>query len=67
MQLTLTPDEASELRDVLASTLSDLRTEIAHTDTHEYRDRLHERERRLRRLLDGLDAPDAATSARPSP
>ena len=67
MQLTLTPDEASELRDVLASTLSDLRTEIAHTDTREYRDLLHERERRLRRLLDGLDALDAAAPSPPSP
>jgi hypothetical protein len=63
MQLTLTPDEASELRDALASTLSDLRMEIGHTDGREYRERLHERERRLRRVLDGLEALDAGAEA----
>lgn len=59
MQLTLTPDEARELRDVLTSTLSDLRTEIGHTDSQDFRDRLHERERLLRRVLDALATQDA--------
>jgi hypothetical protein len=65
MQLTLTPDEARELRDVLTSTLSDLRMEIGHTDSQDFRDRLHEREHRLRRVLDGLDGLDGLDTSAP--
>ncbi len=57
MQLTLSSDEASELRQLLDSALSDLRSEIFHTDTPSFKERLHERERLLLdlrgRLADG--------------
>ncbi|HEU4628815.1 MAG TPA: hypothetical protein VFS08_03690 [Gemmatimonadaceae bacterium] len=55
MQLDLTADEARELRDILASVLSDLRVEIGRTDTYDFRERLHEREARLRRVLEALE------------
>jgi len=56
MQLTLSSDEASELRDLLAVALSDLRSEIHHTDSPEFRERLQTRERLLLRLQEQLDA-----------
>ena len=59
MQLTLTPDEARELRQILQDAIADLRSEIHHTDAPEFRQRLHARERLLHRLRERLDA-DAA-------
>ena len=55
MQLTLSADEASELRELLAVALSELRSEIHHTDSPEYRERLQQRERLLQRLHEQLD------------
>lgn len=63
MQLNLTPDEASELRELLASALSDLRMEIARTDTHDFRERLHHREELLKRVLDALETSDMDAGA----
>lgn len=51
MQLNLTPGETEELRRLITVALADLRSEIHHTDTPEYRERLRERER----LLSGLE------------
>ena len=60
MQLTLSPDEARELKRLLSTALSDLKSEIRHTDSPEFRGRLHERERMLQGLRDQL-GPDEAT------
>lgn len=59
MQLTLTPEEARELRDLLAAALSDLRSEIHRTDSPEFRDRLLSRQRLLLRLQEQLGAVEA--------
>jgi len=59
MQLTLTPEEARELRDLLAAALSDLRSEIHRTDSLEFRDRLVSRQRLLLRLQEQLGAGEA--------
>ena len=58
MQLTLSADEAGELRDLLAVALSDLRSEIHHTDSPEFRERLQTRERLLLRLQEQLGAAE---------
>lgn len=59
MQLTLSPDEARELRDILTGVVSDLRSEIHHTDSPEFKERLMSRERLLRRLSEQLDTVEA--------
>ena len=48
--LDLSPAEISVLRDVLEGALSDLGTEIAGTDSHDYREGLKERREVLRRI-----------------
>ena len=60
MQLILSSDEASELRHLLDSALSDLRSEIFHTDTPGFKERLHERERLLLELRARLGESGAA-------
>lgn len=60
MQLHLSLDEADELRALLDIALADLRSEIHHTSTPHYRQRLQQRERNLQRLrerLEGVEAP----------
>ncbi|MHB1225392.1 MAG: hypothetical protein ACYC2G_15290 [Gemmatimonadaceae bacterium] len=47
MELRLSPEQAVELRDLITVALSELRSEIFHTDAVEFRERLHERERLL--------------------
>jgi hypothetical protein len=49
--LQLTDDEASELREVLTSYVSDLRMEIADTDDFALRQRLKATEALLKRLI----------------
>ncbi len=51
VQLTLTPDEAAALRQVLSHYLSDLRMEIADTDAARFRERLKEEEAFLNRVI----------------
>ena len=51
VQLSLTPEEAASLREVLADSLAELRMEIADTDAHEFRERLKEQEVFLKRML----------------
>jgi len=53
-QMQLTTEEASMLRDICAETLSELRSEIAHTDLKEFRDSLKAREAFLKSLLPRL-------------
>ncbi len=47
----LTADEIQTLREVLSSHLADLKTEIADTDAHDFRDALKRREAEIARLL----------------
>ena len=56
-QITLTPEEMVELRQVLDSYVSDLRMEIANTDQMDFREGLKSREELLKRLLKQLDQP----------
>jgi hypothetical protein len=65
MTLELTPVETQELRDSLGSYLSELRTEIVHTDSYDYRQGLKARKAVLGGLLARLDA-DAATGSQSS-
>lgn len=51
MLITLEHDEVELLREVLENTLTQLRFDSARTDTHEYRELLHERERIVESLL----------------
>ena len=51
MQLTLTVEGAAVLEAVLIEYLSELRTEIAHTDAREFRERLKRKETFLRKIL----------------
>jgi len=53
--LHLTEDRAALLREVLESALSELRDEIAHTDTLEYRTLLRDRRRMLEDVLRSLE------------
>ncbi|HET6569028.1 MAG TPA: hypothetical protein VFG50_13770 [Rhodothermales bacterium] len=54
IQLDLNPSEQAVLIDVLENYLSDLHTEISHTDSHDYRDRLKERQHAVSKALEGL-------------
>jgi hypothetical protein len=64
-QLTMTQAEIGTLREILSSFLSDLRMEIADTDSMSFREGLKRQEDLLKKLLDQLDAglasPDAST------
>jgi hypothetical protein len=55
-QITLTQEEAATLRGVLNSYLSDLRMEIADTDSMQFREDLKREEGTLKKLLQQLDA-----------
>ncbi|MER3420002.1 MAG: hypothetical protein C4290_05535 [Chloroflexota bacterium] len=57
MQLTLEPDEAEILRDVLTVYLSDLRAEIYKTESYETRRELHRREDVLKKIIEQLRQP----------
>jgi len=54
VQLDLTPREAETLRKTLESYLSELRTEIARTDSATYREGLQERRNLISRVLEQL-------------
>ena len=56
MQITLTDVEAEMLRDVLTSYVSDLRMEIADTDSMDFRAHLKQRQAFLDKLLKELGA-----------
>jgi hypothetical protein len=58
--IELSDDEAEMLREILEIDRSDLRMEIANTDSQEFRERLKLRERFLDRLLARLGRPVAA-------
>lgn len=54
IQLELTTEDRDLLAQILERTLSETRVEARHTDAREWRERLHEDEKRLRALLDRL-------------
>jgi hypothetical protein len=67
VQITLTQDEATILREALSSYVSDLRMEIAKTDSWQFRQNLRREEVLLKKLLVQLDAELASPAASPQP
>ena len=55
--IDIAPDEVEMLRAILESYLSDLRMEISHTDSMDFREGLKRREVFLKKLLRELEAP----------
>ena len=51
MQLTLESRQLELLREILTSTIAQLRNESARTDAHDFREMLHERERVAESIL----------------
>jgi hypothetical protein len=66
MQLMLDTDQARVLRDILQSSLIQLRVESARADSHDYRYALHERERVVELLLVELTGEEPRTELPPS-
>ena len=56
IQLSLSTEEATELREVLESFVSDLLMEIANTDLKDMRDRLKQRESILNKIIQDLQS-----------
>lgn len=54
--LSLSPDEARIMREIIEASLVDLRREIWHTDSREFRDQLKARAECLERVLEELTA-----------
>ena len=52
--IQLKAEEAALLREILSNALSDLRMEVANTDSMDFRERLKAKERYLQRLLEQL-------------
>lgn len=55
LQLELNDQEQEVLADVLRSFLSELRTEVVHTDRLAYRERLKDQEQLIKKILSRLD------------
>jgi hypothetical protein len=62
-QITLTQEEAATLSRILSNYVSDLRMEIAHTDSWQFRQNLKHEEVLLKKLLEQLDAELAIAGA----
>jgi hypothetical protein len=54
MSLDLTQEDVGLLREVVAHYLSELHSEIVHTDNFELRETLHAKQRRLNAILEQL-------------
>jgi hypothetical protein len=63
VQINLTQEEAAALSGVLSSYLSDLRMEIADTDSMQFREDLKRQEALLSSLLERLEADLASPGA----
>jgi hypothetical protein len=63
MRVDLTIEEKRILHGVLESTLSDLRMEIADTDSQDFRDMLKKRKAVLQKLLEALGPPPPGSVA----
>ena len=59
MLISIDSYQATVLREILASALTQLRIESARTDTHDFREMLHDRERIVEAILDKLGEPPA--------
>jgi hypothetical protein len=59
VQITLTLEEAATLREVLASYVSELRMEIANTDSMDFRENLKQKKEVLNRVIGQLGAGSA--------
>ena len=62
-QIILTRDEATILKGALSSYVSDLRMEIADTDSWDFRQHLKHEEVVLKKLMEQLDVELAASEA----
>jgi hypothetical protein len=62
-QITLTQAEAAALREMLGSYLSDLRMEVANTDSMPFREDLKRQEALLKNILQQLDMQSASQGA----
>lgn len=60
MQLTISPDEAVLLRDLLADYLPALRREVARTEQHDLRHLMVQRQELVERLVEDLEQQTAA-------
>lgn len=63
LSLTLSAEERELLQDVLRESISDLRMEIADTDSGDYRAMLHRREDLLKQIAARLDVDTEAQSS----
>jgi hypothetical protein len=61
VHMQLSPEEALLLRDILESYLDDVRGEVHHTDSFEYREDLKHEEATLKKLLQQLQ-PDMVSA-----
>ena len=66
-QITLTSEEADALRGALSCYVSDLRMEIADTDSWQFRQNLKHEEVLLKKLIQQLDPEWASLGASSSP
>ena len=67
IQIELTHEDIGMLREILASHLSELRMEIAHTDRRDFRDYLRRRGDFLERFIHDLERDAAAAGNAPIP
>jgi uncharacterized protein YlxP (DUF503 family) len=63
MRVDLSIEEKRILRSVLESTLSDLRMEIADTDSQDFREMLKKRKAVLQKVLESLGPPSPGAVA----
>ncbi len=63
IHVDLTTDQVDLLQQVLESSLQELRDEIRHTDSRNYRDLLKTQESSLRQLQHSLIGPSASAPA----
>lgn len=54
MPIELTEEETLLLKELLESALGEIKAEIRHTETNSFRRALHEKENRMRELLERL-------------
>jgi len=60
MYISLQSEQAAVLREILQASLHELRIESARTDTHEFREQLHTRERLIESILAQLSEEEHA-------
>ena len=61
LQITLSDEEKSTLRDLLQCCLAELRVEIHHTDGMDYKDMLKNRREVLNKILNELSTEDESS------